>query len=1037
MDDVDLTGRTLAGRYRILRKLGAGGMGAVYVALQEQLDRQVAVKVLRSALERDSHAALRFQREARALAQLKHPAIVDVFDFDVDVDSAGIGRAFIAMELVEGISLRQRLERGPMPWRETMAAVRAIAEGLAGAHKVGIVHRDLKPDNVVVVAASGAAAALAGSPPVKLLDFGVASIDGPAMGVTEDDRPLTATGAIVGSAGYIAPEMVLENVTDDPRSDLYSLGVLWFEMLAGVPPFAAATPLALVMKHATEPAPTLASMAPDPDRPLALDALVGALLSKKRTDRPTSADVLIQALDALDPASLASPWPLPLSSSSSSSSSNVLGRRSHNLPARLGQLIGRERELVDIGAQIKLSRLVTLTGAGGSGKSRLAIQLALDALPRMRDGVWLVELAPIGDPHDVVQAVARALRISAAAGQTLRESVVDDVRARELLLILDNCEHVIDECARLVDELLGAGPGVHILTTSREPLGVDGEVARRLPSLATPSAEELEAAGGDVVNVIARFDAVRLFVERAVAADPTFVLTTENAAAVCQICARLDGVPLAIELAAARVRALGASEVQARLDDRFRLLTSGSRTALPRQQTLRALIDWSYALLSPAEKILLGRLAVFSGGFSLVAVAAICCDLEPGTTGSRPSKRGAIGGVDVVDLLTQLVNKSLVNVIDDAGQRPGAELRYSFLETIREYASEKLLESDDVKRCRDRHMRFFLGLAEEIAQGWFTADQRAWSKRSNVEHQNLRQAMQWSQGDLALTERFVASLCWTWHSGGFKDEGRRWVELVVGANRGARTARHAIALIAFGNGLVWAGEGVDAEVQLAEAVSILRELGELRDLSMAQTIHAGILYELGEIERARSLATESLARALETNHPVCAAIGTSLLHDLALTSGDLDEAERLADFLLTGMRAAEHPEGIAWGTQRMGGMALRRGDALWAAQLAVESLSIFVALRNVSGITAVAVLAGRIALAQARNDLALAALTGVEVALKREKLAALHRDRVDLAEGLAQLAAVIGHDAVARGRQRAAGLGINQLTDIARRAIIA
>jgi non-specific serine/threonine protein kinase len=338
----------------------------------------------------------------------------------------------------------------------------------------------------------------------------------------------------------------------------------------------------------------------------------------------------------------------------------------HNLPLQLTSFVGREQALAEVGRLLATTRLLTLTGAPGVGKTRLALQLAGEGREAYADGVWLVELAPLADPALVPQAVATAVGVREQPGRRLVDTLADAVRGQELLLVLDNCEHLVEACATLADRLLRAGPRLRVLATSREALGIAGETTWWVAPLALPAAEPMAAAGSERLAALEANEAVQLFVERARAAQPAFALTERNAGAVGQVCRRLDGIPLALELAAVRVPALGVEQLAQRLDDRFRLLTGGRRTALPRQQTLRAAVDWSYTLLPEAERVLLRRLAVFAGGWTLAAAEGVC-----GGDG--------LEAVDVFPLLVDLVDKSLV-----VAEPEDAEPRYRLLETLRQ-----------------------------------------------------------------------------------------------------------------------------------------------------------------------------------------------------------------------------------------------------------------------------------------------------------------------------------------------------------------
>ena len=384
----------------------------------------------------------------------------------------------------------------------------------------------------------------------------------------------------------------------------------------------------------------------------------------------------------------------------------------HNLPAQVASFVGRERELIDLRAMLARHRLVTLVGVGGIGKTRLALQLAGSVADAHADGTWFVDLAPISDPRLVVNAVASALGVREDPGRPVIETLRQFVADRSVLLVLDNCEHLLAACAQPTRELLQAGRGVTILATSREPLHVPGEATFPVAPLPAP-----DPSGDPAPDTLVGYDAVQLFLDRAIDARPDFALTSENAAAVARICRDLDGIPLALELAAARVRSMSASSIAGHLTDRFALLKGSDPTALPRQRTLRAAIDWSYDLLAPPERALLQRLSVFAGGFALDAAEAVGTgdDVVP---------------IDVVDLLGHLVDKSLVAF--DAQKE-----RYRLLETVRQYALERLAESGDDACTRDRHLGFYVALAQHAGSEILGPKQGAWHKRLDAEHENI------------------------------------------------------------------------------------------------------------------------------------------------------------------------------------------------------------------------------------------------------------------------------------------------------------
>jgi predicted ATPase/class 3 adenylate cyclase len=402
----------------------------------------------------------------------------------------------------------------------------------------------------------------------------------------------------------------------------------------------------------------------------------------------------------------------------------------NNLPAQLASFIGRERELADVRRLLESGRLVTLTGAGGSGKTRLGLQLAAELLDGSGDGVWLVELAPVSDEQAVAAAVASTLRIAVQAGRPALEILTDALLSQNLLIVLDNCEHLLDGCAVVVDTILVRCPNVHFVVTSREPLGITGETIYRVPSLSLLDSEESELAAAK------RSDAVALFLERARAQGVEIALDEQAAPLLVSICRRLDGMPLAIELAAARLRSMSLADLSERLDQRFRLLTGGSRSALERQQTLRATVDWSYRLLDPGERSVLHRLSVFVDGFDLEAAESVC-------------GLGELESFEVADLLGSLVDKSLVV----AEPREDA-IRYRLLETIREFAAERLAEQggDEVALIGEAHCRHYLAVAERTAPHLTGADQGRWLVRLDADHANLHRALEHAVDDIDRTE---------------------------------------------------------------------------------------------------------------------------------------------------------------------------------------------------------------------------------------------------------------------------------------------
>ena len=499
--------------------------------------------------------------------------------------------------------------------------------------------------------------------------------------------------------------------------------------------------------------------------------------------------------------------------------------RPHNLPAQLTSFIGREAEIQTLRQHIQSHRLVTLTGAGGTGKTRLALQVAERVLDNFSNGVFLVELAPLSDPDLVPQACLQSLELIQQSGMPPSSTLLRFLEKKHLLLILDNCEHVLAACTQLVDVLLKGCPGLHILATSREIISIPGESAFRVPSLAFPDPHALP----DLEKLL-RFEAIRLFVERAEEVSPGFRLTSENAAMVAEICLRLDGIPLAIELAAARARMLTAKQIASRLDNTFRLLTGGSKAALPRQQTLKATIDWSYDLLRPKERLLLQRLAVFSGGWTLEAAEAVYADED----GQESCAGEPLDRMEIMDLMAQLVDKSLVS----AETQPNGS-RYHMLETVRQYAGDRLMESGCSDMERDRHLAYFARLSGAAEPYMHTKSMLEWLERLDQELDNLWAALEWALSSrIELGLKIAADLMWFWTSRSlFEEEVERLEKLLAAeaqqrGNRplhGQRALQRARALRVFAFNLNFTTHKLSSlQNQTAfneESIAILRRLG--------------------------------------------------------------------------------------------------------------------------------------------------------------------------------------------------------------------
>jgi non-specific serine/threonine protein kinase len=562
----------------------------------------------------------------------------------------------------------------------------------------------------------------------------------------------------------------------------------------------------------------------------------------------------------------------------------------HNLPAPLSSFIGRRREIAELARLLMTTRLLTLNGTGGCGKTRLALEVARQVLDAFPDGVWLADLTPLAEPSSVVQTVASVLDVRQATGRSLLESLADQLRHRRTLLLLDNCEHVLAAVVELAEELLTAAAGLTVLATRREALGIAGETTWRVPSLTVPGVSN-SLVPGDVLQ----YEAVHLLAERAAAVESGFTITADNASTVADVCRRLDGIPLAIELAAARLTVLSIDQIHARLDDRFRLLVRPGRTAIGRQQTLEATIDWSYDLLTEAERQLLRRLSTFAGGWTLDAAEPVCAG-------------DGIDSTDVLDLLTRLVDKSLVIVDAD---RDG-DRRYRFLETVRHYAQKRLEESGETASVRARHFGFFLDVVREAEPQLTRAEQLLWLERLASEHDNLRAALEWR----LLSDRpgpdcldMAPALHWFWLKRASLSEGQQFLERALARHTEAGPTQRAHALFALGSLIFFQGDFARAERVLEEAAALAHSSGVPAIEAYALGIGTMAALERRDPADAERRAAGSAAAARAAGEPALEVFSLTYRAYAALFAGDVDGAGALHEQILAISRA----QGELWG----------------------------------------------------------------------------------------------------------------------------
>ena len=756
-------GSELAG-FRIQVLLARGGMGVVYHATQLSLERPVALKVVAPDLSVEEEFRRRFLREVRIAASLDHPHVRPVYEAG-EAD----GVLYLAMRLVDGESLSHVLEReGALEPGRTATIVTQVAEALEAAHVAGLVHRDVKPANVLLARASA-------REHVYLCDFGVARR-------SEGATALTKTGGFVGSIVYAAPEQIT-GAPIDARTDLYALGCLLYECLTGEPPFPREHEAAVLWAHLNEPPPLPSETRAELGD--AFDGIVERSLAKDPGARFQSVAELASAL-----ASDAPPAPRRLSTTPVST----------NLPRPASSFVGRERELQEVISRIEAgARLLTLTGTGGTGKTRLALEAASSFVADYNTGVFWVGLAALRDPALVPEAIAQTL------GAT--DGLAEHIGEQELLLLLDNLEHVI-EAAPELGSLLSACPNLTILVTSRELLRIQGEVEYSVPPLAEP-------------------DSIALFCARS---------GLEPSAEIVELCARLDSLPLAVELAAARTKALSPAQILERLSDRLDLLTGG-RDADPRQQTLRATLEWSYDLLSPAEQELFARLSVFAGGCTLEAAEEVA-------------------GADL-DTLQSLAEKSLLRFSNE---------RYWMLETIREYAEEALVKNAEAEDVAERHAKHFLGLAETAEPELWAQHTDPWLPRLDVEEANFRAALGWAiRGEEAeVAVRIAGSLYPFWEIRARHGEARGWLDRALALGGAVDPGRRARALVAAGRATSWQFDWPTAITLLDEAAELSRKLDDLDGVGRCLGFIGHLRLFTGDIAGAAEALSEGVELARST-----------------------------------------------------------------------------------------------------------------------------------------------------------------------------
>jgi predicted ATPase/serine/threonine protein kinase len=894
------------GPYEILSALGAGGMGEVYRARDSRLGRTVALKVLPARLAQDSDRRQRLEHEARTISKISHPNICTLHDIGHQE-----GVDFLVLEFVEGKTVRELLAAGLLPVRKIILIALQIAEGLAKAHEHGVVHRDLKPENVMVSAEG-----------VKILDFGLAKLGLDSEGILETcttAAALTEPGVILGTIRYMSPEQAAGRVLDF-RSDHFSFGLMLYEMTTGRHAFARSTQgqtLMAIAEEEPEPIRSLNAEAPPP-----LCWVIERCLAKEPEERYFSTRDLVRDLTAIR-------------DRLSDLQRKRREIRPSNLPVPSAALVGREKEVAATEELLLRNdvRLVTLTGPGGIGKSRLAVALAAKVAELFPSGVYFVPLAQATDPDLIASVIAQALGVRLTGSHSPLETVREHLRqfsADPMLLLFDNFEHML-AAAPILAELLASAPHLKLLVTSRAALHVYDEHEFPLPPLAVPGTGKTPSP-----ELLSQYSAISLFIQRAVAVKPDFRLTEQNASDIAEICTRLDGLPLAIELAAARVKLLSASAMRTRLASRLQLLTGGSRDLPARQQTLRQAIDWSYDLLNESEQKLFRRLSVFVGGCTLEAIESVC-----------DTKQDL--GLDVLDGMASMVDKSLVRQIEQSDGEP----RFVMLETIREYGLEKLVASGEEQQTRRAHAAYCLVLAEEGTSGDSGVKHTGWLDRFEAEHGNFRAALDWliEIGNAEWGLRLGAALFRFWEMREYLAEGRDWLgKLLALPGASAPTTSRLRVLFAAG---VLAGEQRDfaaGDASLMQSLEIARHLGDKRSIAVSLNALGVNARDRDDFATSAVFLEETLALWRELHDARAVARTLSNLASIVKSQEDYPRARSLYEECLSIFRELDDRPGIAWALNHQGDVARDQGDSDAARSLYESSLAAFRELKDRWGI---------------------------------------------------------------------------------------
>ncbi len=877
--------------YKILTKLGEGGMGVVFKAMDLSLEREVALKFLPRRYNTNPAMKQRFEREARAAAALDHANICGVFEVGETVE----GRLFIAMPFYKGKTLKQKIFDKTITVKEAVEFAAQTAQGLEHAHQAGIVHRDIKPENILIT----------DDGKLKILDFGIAKIA---------DADVTQKGLLLGTISYMSPEQAAGE-TVDMRSDLWSLGLVLYEMITGRQPFVneeISTMISTILLREPVPVSEIAENIP-PE----LEKIILKALRKNKNERYQNALEFAEDLLGLKEIIADKNHPPNVRFNYEKFTPLEAKEIPNNLSAQLTPLIGRGREIVEVKNLLldEKVRIVTLTGIGGTGKTRLSHKIARELISDFPDGVFFIELSAITKFELVAPEIAKVLNIKESGSELIENILKNFLARRKMLLVLDNFEQIA-RAAPVIAELLASAPKLKILVTSRNILQIRGEYEFKVPPLELPDQKKKHTE-----DSLAQYASVSLFVQRAIAVKNDFKLTDENAPTIVKICEKVEGLPLAIELAAARIKILSTDELLSRLGNQLKFLTGGAKDLPVRQQTMRNAISWSYDLLDETEQMLFQRLSVFVVGSTLEAIETVCDCGED---------------LDIFEGVLSLTDKSLVR----RKENEDGAVRFQMLEVVREFSAEKLSESGNLDQVKRNHADYFLAFAERLEPNLRGAEQGKWLDILEEEHGNLRLALEYFlENDTEKALRLSGAIHRLWSVHGHYTEGRNRLKEVLGKEQNASKSARTKALIPAAD-LAWSqGDLEAARFYYEECLNLSREIGDKKKI--AQSCNGLGITRLNQNDLdIRPLLEESLLIGRELDDKAIVGVALMGLGEISRLEGNYAEAHSYYEETLNEARKGGDAFNLLYALFNLGSVSCMEGNAETAREQFTESLSI-------------------------------------------------------------------------------------------------